>query len=520
MKIFGTFPENDTERQFLYWMKDNLPVDWIVITNIVWVFGNGTYVKDGQADFVLLIPNAGMLVLELKGSSNIRVNTENGRWQRKEKANWISCPNPIEQVMKNKHQLRKRIQNQMDTKDRFFPYGGMVIYPKGVISSPHPLVDEAIIVDKNGLSTFQQQCQNLLKKCHQLTPDKSISFGYDFAINVAQILSGIPHAVIDEQLDSVQNDAFSNDVQEWTPIQVSTLIGLSRSSRISVLGVAGSGKTQIAINHLSISLAQGERAIYVTKSPMLVTWLRYHNPNLSDHICTIDELTNHLGLADLESIAFSTDHHNSFDTLILDEAQDVDEDMLFDLLLLVTDGCFITFWDDFQNLFGNDNSILHELDVHYRLRENKRNPEKVVHFLKNYSTTLQRKIGTCFNTNEGAVFEHILPDMQSFVLLLKQSVQNGHRVVLLPDDSQIISLIHYLKKANLSCTTNIEEWFVHQNMLITSIHNFKGIEATEVWLCTVNNQLSEQHLWTACTRCVHSLHYVVLSAEENFDKNN
>ena len=511
MQMFGTFPTNHTERRFLHWMKDNLPSDWMVVTNVVWVTGNGRYVKDGQADFVLIIPNTGMLVLELKGSSNIRVN-EKGLWQRKEKSKWVSCKNPVDQMMGNKHQIRAMIKRNMGAKDQFFLYGGLVIYPNGIVSASHPLVDPAVIVDKQGLSNFQQRCLNVLQQNHQLASNKSISFGHKFAKDVAQMLSGVPHAVIDDgHIDVLNNGAFSNHVQEWTSVQVSTLIGLNRSRRISVLGVAGSGKTQIALNHLSMCIGKGQKVLYMVQNLQLVKWLRHHHPELKDCILSIDELPSKLGVSSLEVVGFQPEFRNAFDQVLLDEAQDLDEGVLFNLLTLVEDGSFITFWDDFQNLFDNDTSILHELDVHYRLRDNKRNPKPIVNFLRARSQTLKRKIRKGSTTIEGQVIKHQLQNLSSLVNLFVKQTSDTQKVVLLQEDSQVELLSELLRQTSVSCTVDIEDWIVRQNMLVMSIKNFKGIESPGVWVCTLKDQLSEQQFWTACTRCTHSLHYVVLS---------
>ena len=73
-KILGTNSADRWEREIRRQLAVQLPHDWIVVCNIAWALrSDGGVVKDGQCDFVVLVPGLGMAILEVKGSRSVRV---------------------------------------------------------------------------------------------------------------------------------------------------------------------------------------------------------------------------------------------------------------------------------------------------------------------------------------------------------------------------------------------------------------------------------------------------------------
>ncbi len=84
-KMLGPVPADKWEREVYHQLKLQLPHDWTVISGVSWSrvgpSDEWRYVRDGQADFVVLIPGLGMVIVEVKGSRAFRVGA-NGRWYR------------------------------------------------------------------------------------------------------------------------------------------------------------------------------------------------------------------------------------------------------------------------------------------------------------------------------------------------------------------------------------------------------------------------------------------------------
>ncbi|UWX03669.1 NERD domain-containing protein [Pseudoxanthomonas sp. NC8] len=76
--MLGPVPGDRWEKNVYHQLKLQLPTDWIVVANVTWTLStDGSYVRDGQADFVVLAPGLGMVVVEVKG--NARVLDRRGR---------------------------------------------------------------------------------------------------------------------------------------------------------------------------------------------------------------------------------------------------------------------------------------------------------------------------------------------------------------------------------------------------------------------------------------------------------
>jgi len=83
-KIIGQISIDRWEREVRRLLTGQLPQEWIVVCNVAWALQNDQgLVRDGQCDFVVLVPDLGMAVLEVKGSRSVRVD-ENGTWYRQE----------------------------------------------------------------------------------------------------------------------------------------------------------------------------------------------------------------------------------------------------------------------------------------------------------------------------------------------------------------------------------------------------------------------------------------------------
>ncbi|HAG72195.1 MAG TPA: hypothetical protein DCL66_08340, partial [Gammaproteobacteria bacterium] len=79
-RVIGPVPSDRWEREVRRQLLKQLPENWVVICNVSWALKDDYgSVRDGQADFVVLAPELGLAVVEVKGSKLVRVD-ENGIW--------------------------------------------------------------------------------------------------------------------------------------------------------------------------------------------------------------------------------------------------------------------------------------------------------------------------------------------------------------------------------------------------------------------------------------------------------
>ena len=81
-RVIGPVPSDKWEKEVRRQLLKQLPDNWVVICSVSWALRNDIgAVRDGEADFVVLVPELGLAVLEVKGSKLVRVD-ENGIWHR------------------------------------------------------------------------------------------------------------------------------------------------------------------------------------------------------------------------------------------------------------------------------------------------------------------------------------------------------------------------------------------------------------------------------------------------------
>lgn len=80
-----------------------LPGDWTVLHHVTWQCKRGGRQGDGEADFVVIHPSKGILVIEVKGGG---IEVEAGRWFTIDRyGDRHSIKNPYDQAVSSKHVL-------------------------------------------------------------------------------------------------------------------------------------------------------------------------------------------------------------------------------------------------------------------------------------------------------------------------------------------------------------------------------------------------------------------------------
>ena len=155
-RILGPTPTDRWEREMLNQLKLQLPHDWVVVSNVTWATkGDSGYVTDGQADFVVLVPDSGMVIVEVKGSRGIWID-DDGKWYRFEPdgGKILVSKAPPEQAMSNMHQLAKIVEQKGGWLKFPGRYSWLVAYPNGIANQVPALFDASTLITSrqmNGL---------------------------------------------------------------------------------------------------------------------------------------------------------------------------------------------------------------------------------------------------------------------------------------------------------------------------------------------------------------------------------
>ena len=164
-KIRGYTPADIWEREVLNEMKKRFPPDWVVVTNIsyMWMTDSG-FRRDGQADFVVLVPNVGMAVVEVKGSRGIKID-ENGKWLRKGNDDrYVALREPPpEQANRNCHNIRHKMSDLLGEKECPGLYGWLVVYPNGNVQGSLDMYYPDTVLEKKNLHKLKNIILSVLK---------------------------------------------------------------------------------------------------------------------------------------------------------------------------------------------------------------------------------------------------------------------------------------------------------------------------------------------------------------------
>src|SRR5205823_6226927 len=141
--------DNIGERLVYEALRDQLPHTWIVRYHSPACWLQNLRLRECEADFIVLAPKRGLLVIEVK--SSFGYDCENSVWYRltREGAR-ESTRNPFDQAASTKHRLVERISQKLGHRHKDdFPgiFGHVVIYPRGQIVGRLPLsVDPSLMI--------------------------------------------------------------------------------------------------------------------------------------------------------------------------------------------------------------------------------------------------------------------------------------------------------------------------------------------------------------------------------------
>ncbi|WP_332612170.1 NERD domain-containing protein [Achromobacter sp. ESBL13] len=540
-KILGQNSVDRWEREVRRLLTDQLPQDWIVVCNVAWALQNDYgLVRDGQCDFVVLVPGLGMAILEVKGSRSVRVG-DDGVWYRQEtnrRTGQVGAEVPIdepppEQACRNMHTLAKAVCDRLPRQAFPGAFAFLVAYPNGQVESSSTLYDPSTVVSSQDMPRLARRIRGALEA--RMHPRGADEFSADMAGRVAAILSNASFRVAprDTTLDAIDDTV---DIDELTRQQFAALRGAFELPRVAIVGPAGSGKTLLALWKLDALLEEGKRALYVCFNKALAEYLRQANPEMSMAIISVDQLFYRLAeIPDgrrvgerffkeelpslVQDVASELPLSSKYEAIIVDEGQDFGELRLLALLELLTpSGQWLFFADWAQNVYKASKQEPIGAEATFRLYHNCRNTQLV-----NAATN-----GCC----ELAV-EHMPGVPLGAAPLVKKGwganaaasawaaahelSPEGGAVFLSPYRLENSCLNSARKAYGLEVTEDIALLGKPGFVYFSTIRSFKGLEGMNIVLVDAEvpekiPALSADDLYVACTRATGRL--VILASSE------
>ena len=551
--------EHHSEETVYLSLRDGLSNEFVVLHSYPWLrpWRKTDLLLEGEADFVVFHPDKGLLVLEVKGGETIRL--QGRQWFRDTKHGPKEFQDPFNQARRNMHALLDIIQERAGGKltKRDFVHGYAVVFPHMEYHGKFPAnADEKILFCERHLAFIEQSVDVAYKRWgnqkETLSPEKCRLLLNECLMPKFGLFRPVGPAI----------DLDNDKLLELTETQTQVFEGIYAQDRVLVEGVAGSGKTFLAL-HRALAFAREEkRTLFVCFNKDLATWLDRMVTEDQTHATYRDNLTirNFHKLAselakqaeidfkpmtggqksrrfwdeeapDLLEQAIETleaaGRTVRYQALVVDEAQDFLAGWWYALLAAIIADLDLTpvyaFLDPNQALRGDFEPPPVEFQTRFALSTNCRNTKRIART----SAAVLQLDSRVFKGAPPGQMPRILRAKTMFQqkglvkqevhkLLTREDVRPDQLALIGPATHNVGSLADLDDIAEVPLVSSAEAWRDGEGILVTTARSFKGLEADVVVLydlCGFTPVFTEMDLYVACTRAKHLLILVSVDGE-------
>jgi hypothetical protein len=397
--------QSRAEARFYEACRDQLPADILVIYSASWLYRDGRgRITEGEADFTLVSPTLGILVVEVKGGG-ITFNPVTGLWHsvdRNGHSNLIK--DPFKQAQRERHSLVDQITGHASWRQfggHQFPLGQAVVFPDIYDATPllGPDRQRDLIGINADLADVPRWVARVMQFWHRHTDTPLGGRG-------ARVVEDILCSPIDVRavLRVAVEQAEERRVR-LTAEQAKVLRTLGGRRRAVVSGGAGTGKTLLAVEKAKQLAAEGLSVLLLCynrpladslahglRGTPLIASLSFHQ--LCDQRARMATAAGRDVLQEARA-SFSDNRERDyfdtqlpfalalssevlderFDAVVIDEAQDFSEEYWYGIELLLRDEArshLFIFIDENQTIYPRKGTLPVE-DEPYHLTSNCRN---------------------------------------------------------------------------------------------------------------------------------------------------
>lgn len=227
----------------------SLPDNWRVLHSVAWQSLRSGRQSDGEADFVVVIPDAGLLVVEVKGG---RLRLHEGQWYSTDRDGIEhSVKDPYRQAVDSKHALARFLHERFP--NLRLGLGHAVAFPDAEAVRLGPDAPTEITWDRTRLGDMRQAIREAVEhwQMHSALRPSDID-----AISSALLPSTAVNPMLRHQIADAEEA-----LARLTDEQVRVLEGLRRNRRAIIYGGAGTGKSVLAVHRALRFAEQGAKVL-------------------------------------------------------------------------------------------------------------------------------------------------------------------------------------------------------------------------------------------------------------------
>ena len=528
--------KNDAEREVVGALVDRLYDSWLVIPDV----GMRDDAVDRQSDIVLVHPDWGVLLIEVKGH---RLQIRDGLWCGQEGT--PLQPQPIDQARDNSHSLARRIRRHVEGLEHLNVHFGLAFPNTTEIAGTIPMdLERQMILLAGDLGDVNESVEQLALLGRKRA--------YSGALNDEQVEGVVKLLRPDLEFKwdpDARSDITRQRLDDYCDAQITSLISLMENRRVAVRGGAGTGKTKLAVHWAQRAWAEGDRVLLTCFNEPLADDFRARighlaTPDADDadgesdgeqamfmvgafldlarsfpEVPPID--TDGLYAEEWETRVWGALQHHwpkvsaRFDTIVIDEAQDFHPAWIGMLeSLLDPDGRrrMLMVADQDQGIYGRGFTLPRADDgwVQAELRSNFRNAAPIARILR-------RSLGGAASPafvpeGLGASFREV-SDLEGAVdavdreleRITEKEMRDGRRVCVATFRSVVRNALR--EGLGLGAWEDRDELIVCEN-----VHRLKGLEFDTVILVAVEPVDETSLLYVGVSRAVSEL--IVIGPEE------
>jgi len=256
--------------------RDSFTEDWIVLHSLN--LSQHTKRLYGEIDFLLLIPNAGVFVMEVKGGD---VRCKNGEWEFIDRyGNITKNKSPFNQARDAMFSLQAEIKKEFGAGHKFtrIQFGFFVAFPQVDFDKQSVEYQQWQVFDrKNYNSNHETFFKNLI---HQFTERHKTQFWFSpteslpSRQNLEELCYFLRGDFIRVRSAKERLAEFDSHVKTYTEEQFGVLESIELNERSLVQGSAGTGKTMIAIESAIRAAEEGKRVFLTCYNRIIGEWMQ------------------------------------------------------------------------------------------------------------------------------------------------------------------------------------------------------------------------------------------------------
>lgn len=539
---------NAGEREVAVELERQLPDDCLVFHSYPWLREERRNPRqpptlhEGEADFVIIHPKAGgLLVLEVK-EGQVEHDPETQEWHRvRDDGTREEIKDPFGQARTSCHHLVDEIRKHgcAGRADLPFAFGYAAFFPDCEHSGPPPRgAANSVILTAPDLRKLDRRIPEAIHRWSKVQPPRALEKHDMEAIRAGlmpcfQLIPTLRRRV----------EAEEEQLIRLTDEQLRLLEFLGSHERAAIEGVAGSGKTLLAMAQARRFAAQGRKTLLLCFNRALAGWLRSHlSAAEADKI-----IVGHFhGLAgqwcQQAGVPFDVPQDGAeafwredapllllqaaeklglqFDAIVVDEGQDFLPDWweaIESLNARGRDGALYVFYDPEQNLYVSDGLSIPISPPPFHLSTNCRN---TINIARQCSAVIGRELKVHAHSPLGSAC-HIAKARNPAEQLRRcdelvrdwcraGKLSRSQVAILGPRQLPHSSLQGVDKVGGLPLTDELDAWEHDRGILYSTIRSFKGLEADGVILMDLHEiderpYFTRADLYVACTRAKHLL---------------